>query len=221
MVSESPALMTEVIRFKASAAQAASQKINLLIRGVFDNETGLVQAVADNFDATISSPNGLRSTHSLALLLTQVRTDDSLSSAGNEKIRRIKKEEMKNEVSPAIPIQRYTGPRKAPMPVQEATHRVPSLKMLASQQISLARARAVDYDFLQKVIREKDVPENNGFNTRASREQGQSIHPATKAIYTPLIDMVPSQPDTIMTAMNEAQKLTLSTGQAFMLFTID
>ena len=89
----------EVIRFKASAAQAASQKINLLIRGVFDNETGLVQAAADNFDATISSPNGLRSTHSLALLLTQVRTDESLSSAGNEKIWRIKKEEMKNEVS--------------------------------------------------------------------------------------------------------------------------
>ena len=46
----------EVIRFKASAAQAASQKINLLIQGVFDNETGLVQAVAENFDATISSP---------------------------------------------------------------------------------------------------------------------------------------------------------------------
>ena len=107
------------------------------------------------------------------------------------------------------------------MPVQEATRTVPSLKMLTSQQISLARARAVDYDFLQKVIREKDVPENNGFNTRASREQGQSIHPATKAIYTPLIDMVPSEPDTIMTAMNEAQKLTLSTGQAFTLFTND
>ena len=93
--------------------------------------------------------------------------------------------------------------------------------MLASQQISLARARAVDYDFLQKVIREKDVPKYNGFNTRASREQGQSIHSATKVIDTPLIDMVPSEPDTIMTAMNEAQKLTLSTGQAFTLFTND
>ena len=107
------------------------------------------------------------------------------------------------------------------MPVQEATRTVPSLKMLASQQISLARARAVDYDFQQNVIREKDVPEYNGFNTRASQEQGQSIHPATKAIYTLLIDMVPSEPDTIMTAMKEAQKLTLSTGQAFTLFTND
>ena len=43
----------EVLRFKAS-------------------DIGLVPAIADNFDASITSLNGLKSTHVLALLMTQV-----------------------------------------------------------------------------------------------------------------------------------------------------
>jgi len=74
----------------------------------------------------------------------------------------VSRKEMKNEVSRAITIQRDTGPRKPPMPVQEAIRTAPSLKMLTSQQISLATARAVDYDFLQNVIWDKAVPECNG-----------------------------------------------------------
>ena len=48
-----------------------------------------------------------------------------------------------------------------------------------------------------------------------------SLKPATKAVYTPLIDMVPSHPATMMTAMVEAQKLTKQTGQFYTVFTAD
>ena len=39
--------------------------------------------------------------------------------------------------------------------------------------------------------------------------------------YSPLIDMVPSDPSTIMTAMIEARRITKNTGQSMTLFTAD
>ena len=67
----------EVLRFKASASVAASSETQLT--GIQSSDIGLVQAIADNFDANTTSPNGLKSTHALALLMTQVcpNTEDS------------------------------------------------------------------------------------------------------------------------------------------------
>ena len=59
----------EALRFRGSAASAASQDVSL--RGISNTSKGFIQAVVDNFDTNISSPNGLRSTHTLALLLVQ------------------------------------------------------------------------------------------------------------------------------------------------------
>jgi len=42
-----------------------------------------------------------------------------------------------------------------------------------------------------------------------SHEQGHSVKPATKAIYTPLIDMKSSDPDTTMTAMMESPQMNV------------
>ena len=53
----------EVLRFKASTASAASKLSKL--RGIKNSAAGLVQGVADNLDANISSANSLRSTHDL------------------------------------------------------------------------------------------------------------------------------------------------------------
>jgi hypothetical protein len=50
--------------FKTSAAKSACEARK---GGVFKSKDGLVQVVADNFDANISSQNGLLSTHSLAV----------------------------------------------------------------------------------------------------------------------------------------------------------
>ena len=71
------------------------------------------------------------------------------------------------------------------------------------------------------IIGDHNTPEYGGFNTRLSREQCQSVQAATKAVYTPLIDMTPSDPDTMMTAMMEATRLTNDTGQSFTIFTAD
>ena len=59
---------TEYRRFKKSAAKAAVA--DLKMSGVSNAADGLVQAIADNFDADTSFQNGRQSTHSLAVLLT-------------------------------------------------------------------------------------------------------------------------------------------------------
>ena len=53
------------------------------------------------------------------------------------------------------------------------------------------------------------------------REQRQSVKPATKAVYLPLIDMSPAHPDTMLTAMMEAQRLTKECGQNITIMTND
>ena len=62
----------------------------------------------------------------------------------------------------------------------------------------------MDFDFLKRVTSEENVPEFAGYNVQLCREQELSVQPATKAMYTPLIDMDPADPDTMLTAMEEA-----------------
>ena len=102
-------LYSEVLRFKASAV---AQDLHSNLRAITDAKHGLIQAVADNFDANISSQNGLRSTHALALLLTQENktVDHTQSTKGSMK--RIKKEDMKKQVTFDLDIKHYHGPKK-------------------------------------------------------------------------------------------------------------
>ena len=178
-----------------------------------------MQVVSDNFDATISSQNGLHSTHSLAMLLAFPQTKNPAAITSG--IRRLTVNEMKQPVAEDVPIERYSGPKKPQMPAKEATRTVLPLMVLAHQVVQLSRARFLDFKFLKHVISDTDTPEFGGFNTKLAREQGQSAQPATRAIYTPLIDMNPADPDTMMTAMVEAQKLTKQCGQQVTVFTND
>ena len=134
----------EVLRFKASAASAAVS--NASLRGHCHDGYSLIQFVADNFDAHISSQNGLLSTHSLAMLLTFVDKYDK-DKPQNQTFRRIKKEEMKEQVIEDIPVDRYQGPKKPEMPINEGNRTVMPLRVLAHQVIALERAHHLDFQF--------------------------------------------------------------------------
>ena len=60
-----------------------------------------------------------------------------------------------------------------------------------------------------------------GFNSHLNRADGHTIIPATTCVHTQLIDMKPSDPDTMLTAMVEAERLVKSTGQDIVVFTCD
>ena len=48
--------------------------------------------------------------------------------------------------------------------------------------------------------------EFDGFNAKLAHEHALSPRPASTVLYTPLIDMVPTDQDTMMTAMCEVLK---------------
>ena len=107
------------------------------------------------------------------------------------------------------------------MPRDEGKRYVQSLKILVEQVIMYTRAHNLDYEFLKLVTSLANTPEFGGFNIRKARERGQSLRPSTTTMYTPLIDVVPSDPDTMMTAMCEAQRLTVKCGQTYTIFTAE
>ena len=152
----------EVLQFKKSAAVAATENANL--RGVSDSRPAMIQTVVDNFDADISSQNGKVSTHSLAVLMTQtVETNSSASSC--ETIKRLPRSEMTESVDYKLEIEHYRGVKKPEMPVEKSKRLVPSLKLLASMEISLKRANKTDLAFAQDLIKSDQCPEFNGYNT--------------------------------------------------------
>jgi len=95
----------EVRRFNSSAAHAAAHERDLT--GISSSDHGLIQVVADNFDAHISSQNGLKSTHALSILVSQAPSHLTDKTPPSNMIKRVSREEMSEDVTLDIPIQRY------------------------------------------------------------------------------------------------------------------
>ena len=113
----------EVLRFRKSAATASKQVTSRGLVNTSQSGAGLVQVVVDNFDANISSQNGLRSTHALAMLLTQTcETDENAKMP--DTIPRLRKEDMTAQIESDVPVHRYDGPKKPEMPPTRATKSV-------------------------------------------------------------------------------------------------
>ena len=107
------------------------------------------------------------------------------------------------------------------MPQEVSKKCILSLKVLVQQTILVLRSKFHNFQFLRNVAIKPSTPEFGGFNTKLTRIQRHGIKPRTKSMYTPLIDMSPSDPTTIETAMLEARRLTKKAGQATTIFTAD
>ena len=120
-----------------------------------------------------------------------------------------------------INVERYNGPVKPKMPIHAAKKTVMSLKILAETAKVSTRAREMDFMFLKEMSNDDNCPEFNGYYTQICSDQGHSPKLKTKAMYMSLIDMTPSDPDTIMTALRQAQKIRSDCGQDYVVFSGD
>ena len=176
-----------------------------------------MQVIADNFDANITSPSGLKSSHALALLMTQLCPN----TEGQEKTPQLKDSRIKMpRILHHLVYQSPTAmaPQKPEMPEEVLEKCVLPLKVLAQQRILVQRSKLHDFNFLRSVAAKPSAPEFGGFNTKLTRMQIQGLKPRSKAMYTPLIDMTPSDPTTMKSVMLEAKRLTKKAGQATTLF---
>ena len=107
------------------------------------------------------------------------------------------------------------------MPRSHAIKTVPKLKSLAHTAIAERRTSELNHSFLQDIVTKDNGPEFHGYNTKLCREQGHLPRPKTKVVYLPLIDIKPSDPDTMLRAMMRVKELTAQTGQTFSILTCD
>jgi len=111
--------------------------------------------------------------------------------------------------------------KKPDVPSKAAVKSILPLKLLARQAATKNSACKKDMSFLKDVAKKDDTPEFNGYNTALRRKQGQSLEPKTNAVHQPVINMKPSDLDTMMTAMIRAQQLAFNTGQNFLVLPCD
>lgn len=206
-------------RFRASVAKACD--VDYSLRGI-EEGNGLIQVVADNFDANIHSENGLKQTHSMGMILTKY---PSVNSSGSKELTvpRLPKNEVSLVPDVNVHVERYQGPKKVQMPtnfVVKDVHTLKSLALRAYQKDTLMRAQSEDFMFLKAMSQDSNTPEYNGFNSKRARET-LPIVDATQVMYLPLIDQPPTNHDTVLTTMMELRRITNECGQSFTVFTAD
>ena len=208
----------ELIRFRTcAAAQANEEKSNGVLRHC---STGLVQAVSDNFDCNISSVNGQKQTHSLALIMVQSGTED-IGDDNGETIPRLKKGSLKSAELKDVHIVNYEGLKKPTMPDTEAVQRNSTQEIVSKGETSAKIAAERDIHFFNEITHTPRTPEYSGFNTRLGRVTGQAQQDASVCMYTPLIDLKPAEHSSILTVLLEAISKTEETGQQYTIITFD
>ena len=205
----------EFSRYRTSAAFPQNKN---RILDVLSRNGALVQVVADNFDLLISSQNGLKQTHDLAMILTQY---SSSKKQEHLNFTRLPKLALKDIELDDTPITFYKGLKTPKMPLHEVANNVLPLKVLVHQKVALRRSQEQGFSFFDDMATISDVPEYAEYNTRKCRENGQGKEPSTTVLYTMLLNRKPANPTTMLSAMLEAQKFTSETGQSITIFTVD
>ena len=205
----------EVRRFNISAVHHAS-KDHLIL----DSEKGLIQGLSDKFDANLSTQNGLKQTHSLAIVLLQC---GNLTHAADSRspIPRLLKEDLSSVELHESKMQIFKGEKKPKMPPAFSKKGILPFKVLCNQAILVSRSKYLDFQFVKDMVIQTSVPDFAAYNTKQMRESGQSTKQKTKVIYKPLINKTPSDPSTILTAMCDIETTGKKSGQRETVFTCD
>ena len=203
----------EFRRFKVSAAAATDASNHKEI----DAKDGLIQIIADNFDAHIHSQNGLKETHSMAPIIAQPAPKSELSKSS---ISRLKKGEVKTVKLKETTIEYFKGQKNPAMPESFSKYQVMSLNTLRHQAVSLKRAKFDDLTFILKKHASELTPDFNGYNCKNLRESGFLSKLKTKVTFLPLIDQTPSDRSTVLAVMKEGEKITVQAGQKIHCFYI-
>ena len=180
-----------------------------------DNQK-LVQGISDNFDCNILSQNGLKQTHSMAVIMTQKHQTIEKPIQNLKLVRQKSNKELSSLLKQEITVQRYKGPSNPPTPSEAARYEVLPLSVLARAAFSINRANYNDFHFMNLMGSGVEIPEYNGCNTNIAREAGQGLQPATHVTYLP-----PAKPNTALTTMHLVKSETEKTWQEYTVFTND
>ena len=204
----------ELKRLRTSSAKFANDNIYHINLPLNDS---LVQIVVDNFDLDLCTPNGKAQTHSLGVIVTKNESPLSEFKKVTD-IPRIRHTERRDAIEFQVEVKRYQGPKNPEMnlfPSHVTESDTASTKILHDQAV------LVDMEFFREILSNDNCPEFNGFNTKRMRDMNMPSEPKTIVHYRPLIDMVPAEPDTMLTAMCVEIDISEQSGQDMAIFTCD
>ena len=173
----------EVKTFRISAAFWADQ--SLLLK--FKSKGGLIQGISHTFDANLYTQNGLRQTHALASIICQPSSPDD-DKMKREDIPRLKKQQLSKIQLSDMEIKTFAGEKKPKMPASLAKFGVLPHKVLCYWIAVQKWANEEDFLFLKYCVIVSSTQEFSGYNTRTTRETGQSLKAKSKVYYCPLIN---------------------------------
>ena len=212
----------ETRRFRRSAAVQAAR--GNLLAGMSDCSLGgLVQIIIDNFDTEISSQNCRLQCHYMAMLATQYEAHKNHPDGKdpNSTIPRLTKQEMKHPIECETPITMYKGPKKVNMPLTATDRLEMTEENIASQAVSMARARNIDFSFLKDILFKDGTPEYNGYNTQICRDTDMRPAPKSVVSYLPLLNMKPTDRTTVLTSITKGFEVTRDSNQDILVITAD
>eukprot|EP00745_Piridium_sociabile_P018840 TRINITY_DN28551_c0_g2_i7.p1 TRINITY_DN28551_c0_g2~~TRINITY_DN28551_c0_g2_i7.p1 ORF type:complete len:249 (-),score=41.05 TRINITY_DN28551_c0_g2_i7:725-1471(-) len=189
-------------------------------------EIGPIFSWADNYDLNITSPNGMKTTHTMVMEFTQHPA--GIIETGNIgvmqlKIPRLKKHEAFSQrliAHQAIQLQHYTGPSKLNPPLIPMKALSAEESHLQSAAVRFSQQR--DAAWLSQV-HESDKPvEWVGFNAQQDRLVAGSAHkPKTLVVFGPMIDSPPAHPDTVLTTLLYLERTLKTFGMQYTHLSVD
>ena len=210
----------EVLRFRKSAAKYVRDNAAMLhqMMGLTRN-VGIIFGWYDNFDLFVSTPNGRRETHAMATEFQMhpagiIECGSANPGISTLTIPRITIKQSKSvDITNAVPLLHYTGPKKVIPPAMPTRTTGVSYTDVCAQQASLVAAQDKDTQWLNSLIQGEDAIEWNGYNNQLARNQVE-LKPASIYMFGPLIDAPPSHPDTILTTLSYMQRSLADMGMA-------
>ena len=107
------------------------------------------------------------------------------------------------------------------MPASLAKFGVLLFKVLYCQIIIERRAVEEDFQFLKSSVISRITPDFSGYDTRRTRETGQSVKSKSRLYDRPMINKTPTDLSTMLTAMCDLENISKDVGQSFSMLTCD
>ena len=116
----------------------------------------MVQGTSDKFDASLSTQNGIKQTHSLATVALQGGTESSAHESRGP-IARLKKEELSTVKLHEPETKVFKGEKKPKMPEDSAKRNVLPLKLLCNRYLTAIQSKVKDFQFFKDMITQRNL----------------------------------------------------------------
>ena len=221
----------EVLRFRKSAAQYASEDSEMYMRTIgLEKSNGPIHSWGDNFDLNVFTPNGCRSTHAMATQLMknpvgiqpedQGCVDEGVLSLNLPRLTKLEASKLHLAEKNSFIIEHYSGPKKMNPPDLPYLPNSASTKNSTRKHVSKAQQK--DAAWLTQLHSSPLPFDWAAYNAVQDRTDGDYVSmKRTVSVLGPLLDSPPAHPDTVLSTIAYLDTSLKQLGMNYSLITFD